>query len=78
MMSLLLVLALGILFFANSQNMLTELFLIYISPGTSFFHNNGMEGEVMGLRPTGCACNLPIKKCIYFQEFWVKLLKEPF
>ncbi|KAK9988870.1 hypothetical protein SO802_029109 [Lithocarpus litseifolius] len=45
-----------ILFFANSQKMLTELFLIYISPGTSFFHNNGMVGEVMGLRPAGRSC----------------------
>ena len=34
--------------------------------GTSFYHNIGMEGEVMGSRPTECVCvclcNLPIKK----------------
>ena len=34
--------------------------------GTSFYHNIGMEGEVMGSRPTKCVCvclcNLPIKK----------------
>ncbi len=33
-------------------------------------YNNGMKGEVVGSRPTGCVCNLQIKiknvkKCIY-------------
>jgi hypothetical protein len=36
--------------------------LSFISTDTSFSHNNGMEGEVMGLRPIGCMCNLPIIK----------------
>ncbi len=39
----------------------------YSSTGTSFSHNNGIEGEVMDSRPTGCVCNLPIKKNLYFQ-----------
>ena len=36
--------------------------LLKCSTGTSSFHNNGMEGEVISWRPTGCMCNLPIKK----------------
>ena len=34
------------------------------STGTSFSHNNGMEGEVMGSRLIRCVCNLPIKNKI--------------
>jgi hypothetical protein len=34
----------------------------YSSTGTTFSHNNGVEGEVVGSRSTGCMCNLPIKK----------------
>ena len=40
--------------------------------GTSFYHNIGMEGEVMGSRPTECVCvclcNLPIKKKGIFRQ----------
>ena len=35
----------------------------YSSAGTFFSHNNGMEGEVLGSRLTGCVFNLPTKKC---------------
>jgi hypothetical protein len=34
----------------------------YRSTGISFSHNNGMEGEVMGSRPTECVSKLPKKK----------------
>ena len=30
--------------------------------GSYSFHNNGIEGEVMGSRPISCVCNLPITK----------------
>jgi hypothetical protein len=34
-----------------------------ISNGTSSFHNDRMEGKVVGSRPIGCVCNFfPIKK----------------
>ena len=42
--------------------------------GTSFYHNIGMEGVVMGSRPTVCVCvcvclcNLPIKKKRIFRQ----------
>ena len=32
------------------------------SNGASSFHNNGMEGEVVGSKPFGCVLKLPIKK----------------
>ncbi len=35
---------------------------LYSSTGSSSSLNNVMESEVMGLRPTRCVCNLPIKK----------------
>ena len=37
----------------------------YSSTGTSFFHNNWLEGEVVGSKPITCMCNLPIKKEIH-------------
>ena len=35
--------------------------ICYSSIGTSSSHNNGMEGEVLGLRIIECMCNLSIK-----------------
>ena len=32
------------------------------SNGASSFHNNGMDGEVVGSKPSGCVRKLPIKK----------------
>ena len=32
------------------------------SNGASSFHNNGMEGEVVGTKFSGCVRKLPIKK----------------
>ncbi len=32
------------------------------SIGTSFSHNNGIEGEIVGSRPTRCVRNLLIKR----------------
>ena len=32
------------------------------SNGASSFHNNGMEGEVVGTKFSGCVRRLPIKK----------------
>ena len=37
----------------------------YGSTDTSFSHNNGMEGEVVGSRPTGCMCNLPTQTVLF-------------
>ena len=37
----------------------------YFSTHTSS-HNNGMEGDVLGLRLTGCVGNLPNKKISFF------------
>jgi hypothetical protein len=34
----------------------------YSSTGTSSSHNNGMDGEVVGLRPIECMRNSSIKK----------------
>ena len=31
------------------------------SHGSSSFHNNGMEGKVVGSKPTNRVCNLPIQ-----------------
>lgn len=36
--------------------------IVNSSIGSSSSHNNSMEGEVVGSRPTGCVYNLPIKK----------------
>jgi hypothetical protein len=33
----------------------------FSSTGTSFSHNYGIEGEVVGSKPTRCVCNLPKK-----------------
>ena len=42
------------------------------SNGTSSSHNNGMKAKIMGLRPTGYECNLPIKKSpfLYLSQFF--------
>ena len=42
----------------------------YSSTDTSFSHNNGMEGEVMGSRPTRCMCNLLQKKDMSLQDIF--------
>jgi hypothetical protein len=34
----------------------------YSSTGTSFSHNNWLEGEGVDSRPTGCVCNLQKKE----------------
>ena len=44
----------------------------YFSTHTSS-HNNGMEGDVLGLRLTGCVGNLPIKK---FPSFFTQKKKK--
>ena len=44
----------------------------YFSTHTSS-HNNGMEGDVLGLRLTGCVGNLPIKK---FPSFFTQKKKR--
>ena len=44
----------------------------YFSTHTSS-HNNGMEGDVLGLRLTGCVGNLPIKK---FPSFFTPKKKK--
>ena len=38
--------------------------ICYNSTGTSFSHNNWLEGEVVDSRPTRYMCSLPIKKSI--------------
>ena len=44
--------------------------------GTSSFHNNGMEGEVVGSRLIGCVCNLPliIERIFYLVFFLLFIL----
>ena len=44
----------------------------YFSTHTSS-HNNGMEGDVLGLRLIGCVGNLPIKK---FPSFFTQKKKR--
>ena len=34
----------------------------FSSKSTPLFHNNGIEGDVLDLKPKGCMCILPIKK----------------
>lgn len=34
----------------------------FSSKSTPLFHNNGIEGDVLYLKPNGCMCILPIKK----------------
>ena len=48
------------------------------SNGASSFHNNGMEGEVVGTKPSGCVRKLPIKKKkSYSISISISLVKIP-
>ena len=47
------------------------------SNGASSFHNNGMDGEVVGSKPSGCVRKLPIKKKKILFSISISLLKNP-
>ena len=46
--------------------------MIFSSTGTSFSHDNWLEGENLGSRSTGCMCYLPVKRMSLYRA-----LKEP-